>query len=485
MKKVAGLLAAVMFAACHDAPTSPRQLDPKAPALSRAPSADAIPDQYIVVFNQSVADPAAAGRALAAQHDADVLYTYTSAIKGFAARMPAVAAAALASDPRVAYVEQDQIARAFTTQSSATWGIDRTDQRDLPLNGTYRYTGTGSGVRGYIIDTGIRTSHTEFGGRATVGYDAIGDGRNGQDCNGHGTHVAGTVGGSTYGIAKSVSLIAVRVLNCEGSGTNSGVIAGVDWVSSNHVKPAVANMSLGGGASTALDDAVKNSIVKGVTYAIAAGNDNADACNYSPARVGTAITVGATGSDDARASYSNWGTCLDLFGPGSSITSAWYTSDSDIKTISGTSMATPHVAGVAALYLQRNTTASPALVAEIITDDATTGKVTSAGSGSPNRLLHRYNDVLTGSGNYQYEPHDTYYYSGVSGYHQGWLRGTSGTDFDLYLYRWDGSKWVLVAQGISSSSDEYISYNASAGYYLWKVQSYSGSGTYDFWLRRP
>jgi len=249
---------------------------------------------------------------------------YTAALKGLAASLSDAQVSALRADPRVAYLEADQVMEASTTQNNATWGLDRIDRRNLPLNGTYTYTATGAGVNAYIIDTGIRTSHSDFGGRARVGYDAIGG--NGQDCNGHGTHVAGTVGGSTYGVAKGVTLYAVRVLDCSGSGSTSGVIAGVDWVTRNHVKPAVANMSLGGGASTALDTAVNNSISAGVTYAIAAGNSNRDACKYSPARVSAAITVGATTSSDVRASYSNYGSCVDLFAPGSSITSDWYTS---------------------------------------------------------------------------------------------------------------------------------------------------------------
>ncbi|MCT4356178.1 S8 family peptidase [Streptomyces sp. Je 1-79] len=279
------------------------------------------------------------------------------------------------------------------TQPGATWGLDRIDQRDLPLSTTYTYNRTASNVTAYIIDTGIRTSHSEFGGRATVGTDTVGGGQNGQDCQGHGTHVAGTVGGAKYGVAKGAKLVAVRVLDCNGSGTTAGVIAGVDWVTANAVKPAVANMSLGGGANTSLDDAVKRSIASGVTYAVAAGNGNflglpARACNYSPARVPEAITVGATDSADKRASFSNYGTCVDLFAPGVSITSAWKDGDTATNTISGTSMAAPHTAGVAALYLSANPTASPAQVSTALVNNATSGKVQNPLSGSPNRLLH-------------------------------------------------------------------------------------------------
>jgi len=278
---------------------------------------------------------------------------------------------------------------ALVTQTNPPWGLDRIGQRDLPLNQTYSYTTNGTGVNAYIIDTGIRRTHTQFGGRAFVGFDAIGDGQNTNDCNGHGTHVSGTVGGSTYGVAKNVRLFAVRVLSCSGSGSNAGVIAGVNWVTNNRIRPAVANMSLGGGASTALDTAVRNSIAAGVTYAIAAGNSNTNAANSSPARVTQAITVGASTRTDARSSFSNFGSVVDIFAPGSSITSAWRTSDTATNTISGTSMATPHVAGMAARVLQNNTGASPATVRDELVAQATLNHLSGIPTGTANRLLFR------------------------------------------------------------------------------------------------
>jgi subtilisin family serine protease len=444
-------------------------------------SATAIPDRYIVIFKKGVGRAAESTVIDSVEAlGGTIHFTYSSALNGFAATIPSDALETVRSNTTIAYIEADQYVRLSDTQQNATWGLDRIDQRDLPLSTTYTYNYTGAGVRVYIIDTGIRRTHSQFGGRALHGYTAINDGNGSNDCNGHGTHVAGTVGGSTYGVAKSVTLYAVRVLNCSGSGSNSGVIAGVDWVTQNHVDPAVANMSLGGGASSALDTAVNNSINAGVTYAIAAGNSNANACNYSPARVAAAVTVGSTTSTDARSSFSNYGTCLDIFAPGSSITSAWHTSDSATNTISGTSMASPHVAGAAALYLDENPGASPTTVRNALVNNATLNHVSNPGSGSPNRLLYtltggsppppnptptptpppggdpctnceHYVGSLSGSGDYDYHPNGTYYQSGA-GNHQGWLEGPSGTDFDLFLWRWNGWTWVTVAQSISSST---------------------------------
>ena len=360
---------------------------------------DPIAGSYIVVFKADAVRSAAeaqsqrplvadAARDLARAHGGNVNFVYQHALKGFAVRLSPDRAEALAANPRVAYVEPDQVVHAVATQTPATWGLDRIDQRDLPLNNTYNYNQTGQGVHAYVIDTGVRGSHQEFSGRMGNGADFVGDGNGTNDCNGHGTHVAGTTGGTTYGVAKQVTLHAVRVLNCQGSGTTSGVIAGVDWVTANSPSPAVANMSLGGGASTSLDNAVSNSINSGVSYAIAAGNSNANACNSSPARVVAANTVGSTTSSDARSSFSNYGTCLDIFAPGSSITSAWHTSNTATNTISGTSMASPHVAGAIALYLQTNPGASPSTVTQALVNNATTGRVSNPGTGSPNRLLY-------------------------------------------------------------------------------------------------
>ncbi|MBM0278935.1 S8 family peptidase [Micromonospora tarensis] len=357
----------------------------------------AVPDSYIVVLKDSAVARDRVGdtaKRLSGRHGGTVARTYGAALRGFEVTVGAKAAARIAADPAVAYVEQNHTVSISGTQANPpSWGLDRIDQRNLPLDSSYTYPNTASNVHAYIIDTGIRFSHNDFGGRATSGYDAV-DGGSADDCNGHGTHVAGTVGGSAYGVAKGVQLVGVRVLNCSGSGTNAGVIGGVDWVTANAIKPAVANMSLGGGANTSLDNAVRNSIASGVTYGLAAGNDNgANACNTSPARTTEAITVGSTTSSDARSSFSNVGTCLDIFAPGSSITSAWYTSNTATNTISGTSMATPHVVGAAALVASANPSWTPAQVRNQLVANATPNVVSNPGSGSPNLLLY----VGTGS----------------------------------------------------------------------------------------
>ncbi len=357
---------------------------------------NAIPHQYIVVFDVDAAgtpsDFVVTTRKinkLTAAFGGVPTNIYTHAINGYSARMSEDEALRLSQDPAVKYVEEDSIIQANTTQSNPPWGLDRIGQRDLPLNQSYSFTTTGAGVNVYIIDTGIRTTHQQFGGRASVGFDSVGDGRNGIDCNGHGTHVSGTVGGSTFGVAKGVRLFAVRVLDCSGSGSNSGVIAGVDWVTANHVSPAVANMSLGGPVSDTLDTAVRNSIASGVTYCVAAGNSNADASTNSPARVAEAITVGSTTMSDARSSFSNFGAGVDIFAPGSSILSSWFSSNTATATLSGTSMASPHATGVAARILQGNPSASPATVRNEMVNTATTNRLSGLPSGTANRLLFR------------------------------------------------------------------------------------------------
>jgi subtilisin family serine protease len=347
---------------------------------------------YIVVL-QDDANPVAVAAEHASALGLTVSFVYTHALKGYAADVPAGELDSITADPRVEYVEPDSTVHVDTTQPNATWGIDRIDQRALPLSGTYSYTATGAGVTAYVIDTGIRSTHTEFGGRVVPGVDTTTPvGVTTEDCNGHGTHVSGTIGGATYGVAKSIRLVAVRVLNCAGVGLNSGVIAGVDWVTGNHVagQPAVANMSLGGGKSKALDRAVANSIADGITYAVAAGNDTADACTGSPADVAAAITVGATTMTDARASYSDFGRCVDFFAPGSNITSAYFLTDTSTMTLSGTSMATPHVTGTAALYLQTHPTATPKQVRDALYNLSTKDVVTDARSANADLLFSNF-----------------------------------------------------------------------------------------------
>lgn len=352
-----------------------------------------IKNQYIVILNKDAGPSIDFAQNIAKQHGGKILQSYDTVLHGFAIYLPDTAATAfveaMKKNPQVLSIENDTVMKIdATTQSNPDWGLDRIDQKALPLNSAYSYLETGSGTTAYIVDTGILSSHQQFSGRVLSGYTAISDGNGTTDCNGHGTHVAGTVGGNTYGVAKNVNLVPIRILGCDGSGASSNVIAGLDWILKNGKKPAVVNMSLGGDASTSLDSAVENLFNNGYVMVVAAGNSNTDACSASPARVSKALTVAATDSTDTRASYSNYGSCVDIFAPGSQINSSWIGSNTATKVLNGTSMATPHVAGVVAEMLQSTPTATPQTISTNLLNQASTNVVKNP-SGSPNRLLYK------------------------------------------------------------------------------------------------
>lgn len=373
--------------------TLPPAASPQAASVDSQAGVAAATRTFVVVLRDDAVRASGMAASAVQPYGGTITHVYTAALNGFAASVPVNLAddfvEAMQNDPNVDFVEADQI---FTTretvQPNATWGLDRSDQRNLPLDTLYTYTATGAGVRAFIIDTGIFPGHQDFGGRVAPGFSVINDGNGTNDCNGHGTHVAGTVGGATWGIAKQVTLVPVRVLSCSGSGSTSGVIAGLDWVTANGALPAVVNMSLGGGASSALDAAIARATTRGISVAVAAGNDNGNACLGSPARAPSALTVAASDISDRRASFSNFGTCVDLFAPGVSIRSATYNSPTGSSLKSGTSMASPHVAGLAALVLQTMPTATADQVSTFIKTTATPGKIINAGSGSPNLLIY-------------------------------------------------------------------------------------------------
>lgn len=394
-----GLLSVVASTGCRDT-TAPASL---ARPGSRLASTDAAPDSvlkpdslpsrpipgdYIVVFKQDVGDVPGLAQQLAGEHGAALHFTYTTALRGFAAHLSDRAVEALRSNPFVERVDTDFVVMGTGIEPAPSWGLDRVDQRGLPLNSEYVYSGSGAGVNVYILDSGIRTTHVDFGGRAAGAFTVIDDGNGTNDCFGHGTHVAGIVGGAQYGVAKAANLYAVRVLDCTGSGTWSGIIAALDWIAKNHVSPAVVNMSLGADFVQAANDAVANTVASGVTVVVSAGNNAADACNYSPGSTPAALTVAAANWNDYQSAFSNYGPCLDLYAPGEGITSSWYSSDSATAMLNGTSMAAPHVTGAAALFLGANPSATPADVAAALVGAATSNALTKLGRQSPNLLLY-------------------------------------------------------------------------------------------------
>jgi subtilisin family serine protease len=390
---VAGIAALAAAAALGATAVSGAPDEPTGDILL-ANATNSIPDSFVVVFKHpkvSVAKVDTTARDLTAQFGGQLGFTYTRALRGFSVTMPADQARKLAKHPSVAYVQQDLRVRKSEggQQESPPWGLDRIDQRDRTLDKVYRYPTTAADVTAYVIDSGVRITHKEFAGRASHGRDFVDNDADADDCDGHGTHVAGTFAGSaTYSVAKQAKVVAVRVLGCDGFGTTAAIVSGINWVAENATGPAVANMSIGGGANPAIDEAVNNAIAAGVTFVVAAGNENTDACNSSPARVPAAITVGSTGKGDARSSFSNYGKCVDIFAPGEEILSLGITDDKATATLQGTSMASPHVAGAAAMLLAQNPKATPEQIAKTLTGAATADKVTGGGTGSPNKLLY-------------------------------------------------------------------------------------------------
>lgn len=475
------------------------------PPTSRVQGTDnpqAIPGEYIVVLKdqkQTAAGAKTSARAMSTKHGGSVRHVYGAALDGYSASMSPAQAARVATDPAVARVEQAFEVQAIDEQNNPpSWGLDRIDQPDTPLDANYTYpSNAGQGAHVYVVDSGVNLGHTEFSGRTGSGYDFVDYDSNPADCNGHGTHVAGTAAGTRYGVAKRATVHAVRVLDCGGSGSNADIIAGIDWVRANAIKPAVVNYSIGCSSrctSAAMDNAVSSLLSSGVTFVQAGGNGNDDACYYSPQHVNGTLTIGNSTISDAKASSSAWGSCVDLFAPGTNITSSWYTSSTAYNTISGTSMASPHVAGAVALFLAANPPASPAQVSSAIINNSEPSTLTGLPSGTPNRLLNT--EFLLGgttptptgcagmtnsrsgslsSGSYVNLPSFT---DSTAGTLTVCLDGPTGTDFDVVLQKQSGSSWSTVARGETPSSDERFTYTNTAGTYRLVVTAYSGSGSY-------
>ncbi|MFI5542410.1 S8 family peptidase [Streptomyces sp. NPDC051815] len=396
---LAGAAAAAIALAAGPADARPAAAGPGRGEVRTAE--DAVPGRYVVVFARGAGSsvrgaPAGdAGRRAAAAaaartarvHGGSVRAVFGTALRGYAARMTAAQAARVAADPSVAYVQQDGTHTASSGRAEPSWGLDRIDQRGLPLDGRYAAAGTAANVTVYLVDSGLRTTHAQFGGRASIGVDTVGDGRDGADCTGHGTHVAATVGGKDFGVAKGVGLVAVRVTDCRDRAATSAIIAAADWITAHAVRPAVVTMSVNGAANSAEDEAIERSIASGITWVVSSGNGGTDACDNSPGRIGAALVVNNSTADDVRRPDSNFGPCTDLFAPGTGILSAGHRSDTAERTLSGTSMAAPHVAGAAALFLSAHPGAAPAEVHRALVAAATTGAVRGAGPGTPDRLL--------------------------------------------------------------------------------------------------
>jgi subtilisin family serine protease len=511
-------IALAVIACADENPSAPQSLLPDfstrsepAPLLEHR-GARKLPGEYIVVLHDG-----ADANAVAARHGKSPKHVYSAALNGFATALTMGELQRLRHDDAVRYVEEDGIAEIHQQMQAPTnmpdiggpstqvtqptpatlWGLDKLDQDfGSGLSGNYNYTIYGNGVNVYVLDTGIRTTHNEFDGlianrakAGALGFDAMGG--NGQDCNGHGTHIAGTIGGWTYGVAKKAKLYSVRVVDCNGAGPWSNVIAGIDWVTNKHVKPAVGVMALGGaGVVTAVVDAVNTSIDYGVTYVVSAGSSNSDACTFTPSGIVRAITVAATDNTNARHPASNWGACVDTNSPGIGVQSAWWTSDVASQIISGTSPAAAHVAGLATMYLEVVKNATPAQVTDVLADNYGAGTVTGLVGATPNVIAHANTGSLGGAGAAMQMPRSIlgqfYYFSTNAGFHHVWLRGTPGTNYNIKFYQWNGAAWILKATKATASTNEYLVTSQPGGFfYQYTIESASGSGTFDSWVLRP